>query len=84
MHGLDPYTQPVKAVLDPTTGFALLVTNEYCLVWNWSQVDFISLPFSPCLSRTVYTHILDHAMFVDISFLYDLRFPSPFNRTSPS
>ncbi|GAA5966313.1 hypothetical protein JCM3765_005253 [Sporobolomyces pararoseus] len=35
----DPYTQPVKAVLDPTTGFALLVTNEYCLVWNWSQTS---------------------------------------------
>ncbi|GAA6016956.1 hypothetical protein JCM11491_006924 [Sporobolomyces phaffii] len=35
----DPYTQPVQAVLDPTTGFALLVSNEYCLVWNWSQTS---------------------------------------------
>ncbi|GAA5905117.1 Nup133p [Sporobolomyces salmoneus] len=35
----DPYTQPVQAVLDPTTGFALLVTNEYCFVWNWSQTS---------------------------------------------
>ncbi|GAA5863802.1 hypothetical protein JCM1840_005771 [Sporobolomyces johnsonii] len=33
----DPYTQPVKAVLDPTTGFALLVSSEHCFVWNWSQ-----------------------------------------------
>ncbi|GAA5919787.1 hypothetical protein JCM1841_005860 [Sporobolomyces salmonicolor] len=33
----DPYTQPVKAVLDPATGFALLVSSEHCFVWNWSQ-----------------------------------------------
>ncbi|GAA5844336.1 hypothetical protein JCM5353_008463 [Sporobolomyces roseus] len=35
----DPYTQPVKALLDPNTGFGLLVTSEYCLVWNWSQAS---------------------------------------------
>ncbi|GAA6006390.1 uncharacterized protein JCM10292_002672 [Rhodotorula paludigena] len=32
----DAYTQPVKAVLDPITGFALLVNSEYCFVWNWA------------------------------------------------
>ncbi|GAA6029226.1 hypothetical protein JCM8097_003577 [Rhodosporidiobolus ruineniae] len=35
--GSDPYTQPVKAVLDPVTGFALLLTSEHCFVWNWSN-----------------------------------------------
>ncbi|BGP22727.1 hypothetical protein JCM10295v2_001618 [Rhodotorula toruloides] len=35
--GSDPYTQPVKAVLDPITGFALLVSSEDCFVWNWSN-----------------------------------------------
>ncbi|GAA6004642.1 hypothetical protein JCM10207_000965 [Rhodosporidiobolus poonsookiae] len=33
----DAYTSPVKAVLDPATGFALLVNSEHCFVWNWSQ-----------------------------------------------
>ncbi|KAJ8295400.1 Nucleoporin nup132 [Rhodotorula toruloides] len=33
----DAYTQPVKAVLDPITGFALLVSSEHCFVWNWSN-----------------------------------------------
>ncbi|BGP37735.1 hypothetical protein JCM10449v2_001657 [Rhodotorula kratochvilovae] len=33
----DPYTLPVKAVLDPITGFALLVSSEYCFVWNWAS-----------------------------------------------
>ncbi|GAA5931821.1 Nup133p [Sporobolomyces koalae] len=41
----DPYTQPIKAVLDPATGFALLVTNEYCLVWNWSQASSSSTTY---------------------------------------
>ncbi|GAA5848319.1 hypothetical protein JCM8547_004477 [Rhodosporidiobolus lusitaniae] len=36
VQGSDAYTQPVKAVLDPITGFALLVTCESCFVWNWS------------------------------------------------
>ncbi|GAA5852763.1 hypothetical protein JCM3766R1_006149 [Sporobolomyces carnicolor] len=35
----DPYTQPVQAVLDPVTGFGLLVTREYCFVWNWGQTS---------------------------------------------
>ncbi|GAA5979128.1 hypothetical protein JCM11641_008435 [Rhodosporidiobolus odoratus] len=35
--GSDPYTQPVKAVLDPVTGFALLVSSEFCFVWNWTN-----------------------------------------------
>ncbi|GAA5989361.1 hypothetical protein JCM10908_001278 [Rhodotorula pacifica] len=30
----DPYTQPVKGLLDPITGFGLLVSNDYCYVWN--------------------------------------------------
>ncbi|GAA5875605.1 hypothetical protein JCM3774_006115 [Rhodotorula dairenensis] len=30
----DPYTQPVKGSLDSITGFGLLVSNDYCYVWN--------------------------------------------------
>ncbi|GAA5922516.1 hypothetical protein JCM3775_005758 [Rhodotorula graminis] len=33
----DPYTLPVKAVLDPITGFALLVSSDRCFVWNWAS-----------------------------------------------
>ncbi|KWU46470.1 methyltransferase type 11 [Rhodotorula sp. JG-1b] len=30
----DPYTRPVKGTLDPITGFGLLVSSEWCYVWN--------------------------------------------------
>ncbi|GAA6061596.1 hypothetical protein JCM10212_000904 [Sporobolomyces blumeae] len=55
----DPYTQPVKAVLDAATGFALLVTSEYCFVWNWTKSSpsattyVFPLPPSTPLSSTV-------------------------------
>ena len=34
----DPYTDPFRAALDSLTGFAYLISREYCFVWNWSRV----------------------------------------------
>lgn len=35
----DPYTRPVKGTLDPITGFGLLVSSEWCYVWNAASVS---------------------------------------------
>ncbi|GAA5885246.1 hypothetical protein JCM6882_009536 [Rhodosporidiobolus microsporus] len=35
--GADAYTAPVKAVLDPITGFGLVLNSDYCFVWSWAN-----------------------------------------------
>lgn len=49
----DPYTDPFRATLDSLTGFAYLISREYCFVWNWSRVRAFFAP-----SPWAHTHLL--------------------------
>ncbi|KDE03357.1 hypothetical protein MVLG_06163 [Microbotryum lychnidis-dioicae p1A1 Lamole] len=48
----DPYVDPFRATLDHTTGFACLVTREYCFVWNWTKRSSASATYVFPLPRT--------------------------------
>ena len=49
----DPYTDPFRATLDSVTGFAFLISRDFCFVWNWSRVRLLSIHApSPRLTGT--------------------------------
>ena len=75
----DLYTDPVKSYIDSTSGFAYVLTQTECFVWNFAKVGFIS----SFLITTVNSIIcFQRSLFGPTAYVFPC--PSPIHSTDKS